>query len=303
MDISDHFFDLPDGRIHYLDLGSGKPQIHFLHANGFCAGTYLPLLKHLANEFHIIASDIRGHGDSEFPNFRKVRHWRTMTQDLKMLIGQRMSFPIVGIGHSLGASITAMTAALYPHLFSAIILTDPVIFPTKRLWMIGMMRMLGMISLVPLARGARRRKRIFTDKQEALNRFNSGRGIFKSWTEDFVHSYLECALAIEDDETARLKCHPEIEAQFYETVPLNIWQYVRRIRCPILVLRGEHSDTFLKDAAARMKKALPQCRMETVADTGHFLLMEKPDICSKLMSEFIRECFIDKNISIELKSD
>lgn len=288
MDIVENFLALQDGRIHYLELGKRGQQIHFLHANGFCAGTYVPLLKHLAKEFHIIASDVRGHGDSEFPNFKKVRHWQTMTQDLKTLIGQRMSFPIIGIGHSLGATLTAMTAALYPHLFSAVILTDPVIFPSKLLWMIGMMRMLGLISLTPLARGARRRKKIFANKQEALKRFISGRGIFKSWTEEFVHSYLDCALAVEEDETAILKCNPEIEAQFYETVPLNIWQYVRKIRCPIMVLRGEYSDTFLPDAAVRMKKAIPHCRMETVADTGHFLPMEKPEVCTKLMSEFLR---------------
>lgn len=288
MDISENFLTLPGGRIHYLEWGKGGQQIHFLHANGFCAGTYLPLLKHLAKEFHIIASDIRGHGDSEFPNFKKVGHWQTMTHDLKMLIEQRMSFPIIGIGHSLGATLTAMAAALYPHLFSAVILTDPVIFPSKLLWMIGMMRMLGLIGFIPLARGARRRKRIFPNKQEALKRFISGRGIFKSWTEEFVHSYLDCALAIEENETASLKCNPEIEAQFYETVPLNIWQYIRKIRCPILVIRGEYSDTFLAEAAIRMKKSVPHCKMETVEDTGHFLPMEKPEVCAGLISEFIQ---------------
>ncbi len=50
------FVDTPNGKLHYLDWRGPDPQIHFLHANGFCAGTYSPFIKHLVNEFHIFAA-------------------------------------------------------------------------------------------------------------------------------------------------------------------------------------------------------------------------------------------------------
>ena len=59
-----------------------------------------------------------------------------------------MSPPIVGIGHSLGAVTTYMAAATYPRLFSAIILIDPPIFPRRMLWLIAVMKWLGLAGTV-----------------------------------------------------------------------------------------------------------------------------------------------------------
>ncbi|MCP4623469.1 MAG: hypothetical protein GY850_08030 [bacterium] len=67
--------DTPDGNIHYLDWGGDGIQVHMLHANGFCAGTYSPFIKHLTDGLHIFASDLRGHGDSAQPNLKRVDNW------------------------------------------------------------------------------------------------------------------------------------------------------------------------------------------------------------------------------------
>jgi len=61
----ENFINTPDGKIHYLDWGGSGPQVHLLHANGFCAGTYSPFVKHLVDDLHVVASDIRGHGGTE----------------------------------------------------------------------------------------------------------------------------------------------------------------------------------------------------------------------------------------------
>ncbi|MEE4604660.1 MAG: alpha/beta hydrolase, partial [Desulfobacteraceae bacterium] len=217
MEPTENYLDTPGGRIHYLDWGGSGPQAHLLHANGFCAGTYSPFVKYLLDDLHIIASDVRGHGGSDLPDIHRVHHWNIFADDLKTLIDQTMSPPIVGIGHSLGAVTTYMAAATYPRLFSAIILIDPPIFPRRMLWLIAVMKWLGLAGNIPLARGARRRKKTFQGKKEALKRFASGRGIFKTWSQEFVEAYLECGLLEKDSETAILKCDPELEAQIFES--------------------------------------------------------------------------------------
>ncbi|MGB5420860.1 MAG: alpha/beta hydrolase, partial [Desulfobacterales bacterium] len=68
------FVETPEGGLHHLDWGGGGPQIHFLHANGFCAGTYTPFLRYLVADFHVFASDVRGHGGSTFSGARRIRH-------------------------------------------------------------------------------------------------------------------------------------------------------------------------------------------------------------------------------------
>jgi pimeloyl-ACP methyl ester carboxylesterase len=70
------FIEVPGGRLHYLDWGGGGPQAHFLHGNGFCAGTYAPFIQHLIPDLHVIASDARGHGGSDFAGIQPIRNWR-----------------------------------------------------------------------------------------------------------------------------------------------------------------------------------------------------------------------------------
>ncbi len=276
----------PDGNIHYLDWGGDGPEAHFLHANGFCAGTYTPLISLLKSQLHVIASDVRGHGDTETKVTPPLHHWRVFAEDLKEVIESVMTPPIIGMGHSLGAVSTYIAAALHPHLFSIIILIDPVFLPKRILRLLSVLKFFGMTGKIPLAKGARRRRKMFAGKQQALERFTSGKGIFKRWSPEFIEAYLECGLLEKDEETAVLKCDPELEAQIFETVPRDVWSYAPSIECPVLVIRGEHSDAFTLESAERLSLLIKKCRIETIAHSGHFVPMEQPQACAALISDF-----------------
>jgi pimeloyl-ACP methyl ester carboxylesterase len=284
---TEHYLNLSDGRIHYLDWGGRGLPAHFLHGNGFCAGTYTPFIRYLVDDLHILASDVRGHGGSDQPGVDRIRHWDIFAEDLKNLIEQKMPAPVVGMGHSLGAVTTYIAAATYPHLFSAIILIDPVILPHRRLWLLAVLRLLGLRGILPLAKMARRRRREFKGKQEALRLFAAGRGIFKNWSKEFVHAYLECGLLEKDEKTAVLNCDPELEAQIFESIPLNVWRYAKKIRCPVLAVRGELSDIFAADVAQQLKNSIADYELQTVPRTGHFPSMEKPKECAHLILDFV----------------
>lgn len=283
----ENYLDTPDGKIHYLDWGGSGPQVHLLHANGFCAGTYSPFVRHLIDDLHIVASDLRGHGDSDQPNLKRVYNWHIFADDLKILIEQTMSPPIIGMGHSLGAVTTYIAAAKYPRLFSAIILIDPSILPRRRLWWFAALKMIGLAGNRQLAQSARRRRKTFQGKSEALKRFTSGHGIFKSWSKEFIEAYLECGLLEKDSETAVLKCDPELEAQIFESVPHDVWRYAKKISCPVLAIRGEHSDVFTADSAGRLKHIISDYELATIPDAGHFVPMGKPEQCARVITEFI----------------
>ena len=285
---AERFLERPEGRIHYLDWGGDGLQAHFLHGNGFCAGTYTPFIQYLVDDLHILASDVRGHGSSDQPMVERVRHWDIFAEDLKILIEQKMSPPVIGIGHSLGAVTTYIAAAQYPHLFSGIVLIDPVILPRRLLWLIAVLNLLGLRGIIPLAKMARRRRRVFKGKQEALRLFAAGRGIFKNWSKEFVHAYLECGLLEKDEKTAILICDPELEAQIFESIPLNVWRYAKRVKCPMLAIRGELSDIFFADAAERLKGIISDYELQTIPHSGHFPPMEKPQESANLILDFIR---------------
>jgi len=288
MEPSEGYINVPGGRLHYLDWGGSGPQAHFLHGNGFCAGTYTPFIKLLAGDLRVIASDARGHGGSNFDGIKPLRSWRVFAEDLKAVVERTSRPPIIGMGHSLGAVATCMAAAAFPRLFNMVVLVDPVFLMPRRLAMIGLMRALGLQRHLPLARIARRRRRTFRSKADALRRLLSGRGIFKAWSPEFVEAYLECGLLEKDSETAVLTCDPELEARIFESIPLNVWGYVKRLRCPVLAIRGRQSDVFLPGAADRLKRMAADCEVATIAGTGHFPMMEKPVECAEVIRGFLR---------------
>ena len=292
MEPEERFVPGTRGRLHFLDWGGDGPVAHLLHANGFCAGTYSPFVANLCPALHVTASDIRGHGDSAAIEADRIVHWNVFAEDLKETVEGIMAPPVIGMGHSLGAVATYMAGATYPDLFSALVLMDPVVLPRRLLWAIWLMKKLGLAAAIPLARGARRRRRTFRDRKEAFARFAAGRGIFKSWSPEFIDAYLECGLLEKDDTTAVLKCDPETEARIFESVPLDIWDYADRIRCPVLLVRGNFSEAFAPGPARELARKISGCRLATIDGAGHFIPMEKPRELAGIILDFLEDCHV-----------
>lgn len=289
---TDGFISTPEGQIHYLDWGGSGRPVHFLHGNGFCAGTYTPFLNFLTADFRIYASDVRGHGQSNFHGLRRIHHWEIFADDLKDVVENVMVPPVTGIGHSLGAVTTFIAAAKYPDLFNGLVLIDPVIFTRSRLWFIAAMKTLGLQGNLPLVRSTRKRMRVFTNKQSAFKRWTAGKGIFKSWSTEFILAYLECGLLEKDEDTAILKCDPELEAQIFESVPLNIWSFAKRICCPVLAVKGASSDAFVSSAARRLKTMIQDFELVDIPQSGHFVPMEQPQACACEIIAFLNRLSI-----------
>jgi N-formylmaleamate deformylase len=110
-------------RLHYWRAGGrGKRPIVLVHGfsdNGLC---WTPVARELESDFDVIMPDMLGHGLSSRagPGLRI-----DMAANLASLIrGLGLSGPIL-VGHSMGAMISARTAAAYPGIASALALEDP----------------------------------------------------------------------------------------------------------------------------------------------------------------------------------
>jgi pimeloyl-ACP methyl ester carboxylesterase len=86
-----------------------------------------------------------------------------------------------------------------------------------------------------------------------------------------------------------LKCDPELEAQIFESVPLNVWSHLKRIPCPVLVIRGEASDTFSRPAAEGIKAVRPESELREIPRSGHFVPMEQPQACDRVILKFLQK--------------
>ncbi|MEN3111459.1 alpha/beta fold hydrolase [Uliginosibacterium paludis] len=79
----------------------------------------------------------------------------------------------------------------------------------------------------------------------------------------------------------------EVMRATVDTMDANLWPLWDRIRCPVLVLRGEHSDLLSSATLAEMTQRGPGARTVVIPDTGHApMLMKAGEIA--LVSDFLK---------------
>jgi pimeloyl-ACP methyl ester carboxylesterase len=284
----ENFINTDQGSFHYHVLGESENQVHFCHGNSLSAGTYRPFLEKLcSHDFKVYASDIRGHGFSTKKNTGQIKNWDIFIKDLGQVVSSITKPPVIGMGHSIGGYFTYAAAALYPHLFSKVILLDPIIFPLNIIWFAALLRKTGQAGKLPLPKMTRGKKSEFLSRQEAWVHY-SKKGMFKSWKPEYVQAYVETAIKKNKEAKYELCCNPEFEAQIYEFVPFNTWQHAGKIKVPVMVIRAERSDLFYRKAGIRLTKKIKDCTFIELKNRGHFLMMEDPDKIIDTILPFIQ---------------
>jgi len=108
-------------RLHYVDWGnSGAPPMILLHGGQDHCRNWDWVAQRLRHEWHIIAPDLRGHGDSQWSATGSY----TMSgyiYDLTQLIDQQRLAPVTIIAHSLGGNIALRYAGVYPEKVKALV--------------------------------------------------------------------------------------------------------------------------------------------------------------------------------------
>ncbi|HJQ59161.1 MAG TPA: alpha/beta hydrolase [Vineibacter sp.] len=266
--------------------GEGPPDLVFLHATGFNALTYRPILAAIGRRFRVVAIDQRGHGGSPLAaRPERFRDWTDYVDDL-VTLGARLwgdAPPPVVAGHSMGASVALMTAARRPDLADRLVLLDPVMLASRlRLLSLWLLPLRTRIRRMPIARSAARRRPRFATRAEALASYR-GRGAFTTWWPGFLESYVEAGLVDSDAGDVTLACDPLWEATTFATQRSDIAKAFGRLKCPALMLCGSR-DSAVGVSPTRLQVLKPDLRIETVTGTTHFLPMEVPDlVCERLI--------------------
>jgi pimeloyl-ACP methyl ester carboxylesterase len=261
---------LGSGALSCLDWGGAHARdLIFSHANGFNAQTYTSLLAPLADEFRVLACDLRGHGRSSPPATPELaKDWAIFSEDLEALITEATIGPVVLAGHSLGATASLMAAALPGTRVHAVVLAEPVLLPRVTSGTRGPAN--------SLAQMAAQRRRNFTSFDSALDYFRN-RGIFARWPEQVVADYLAGGLVETAEGDLRLACSPEWESAIFSDPPLGIAGIVQNVACPLTILRGSVASTATEQEVAEILRLKPDTRVVTVEGASHFLPIEEPE--------------------------
>jgi pimeloyl-ACP methyl ester carboxylesterase len=267
----------PAGPVSAIQGGAGpssRPRLHFAHATGMNAQVYARLLAPLADDFAVTASDARGHG---FTGLSKdpaaLTSWDEFAADLDALLDViDADARWILAGHSMGAAVSLLAAALRPDRVAGLVLIDPALLPFD----VAALVRGGQAVPNPMADQAARRRGLFPSRADARAAYQ-GRGVFRSWAEDDLDAYLAGGM-VDSAQGAELACAPVFESATFRAVSPNIEPALRGISCPFILLAGEHGSTVQASELAAFA-AHPACLSATrIAGTTHFLPLERPEL-------------------------
>jgi pimeloyl-ACP methyl ester carboxylesterase len=220
-------------RLHYVDWGNPEaPPLLLVHGGRDHCRNWDWVANALRQEWHILAPDLRGHGDSQWSldgNYTIAGY----IYDLAQLIYQQQLAPVTIIAHSLGGVIALRYAGIYPSFVR---------------------RLVAIEGLGASPRPIAERMQSWIDEQRGLSgrlprRYASLEDAFHRMQEENRHLSPEQALHLtqhgvnqNEDGTYSWKFDNYVRAdQPYEMTQADVQELCRRIECPTLLVYGRES--------------------------------------------------------------
>ena len=101
-------------RLHYVDWGNeGAPPMLMVHGGRDHCRNWDWVAEAFRDDYHIIAPDLRGHGDSQWA-IGGTYGLLDFVVDIAQLVHQKKLAPVTILAHSLGGNISLHYAGLYP---------------------------------------------------------------------------------------------------------------------------------------------------------------------------------------------
>lgn len=267
----------------------------------------------------VLNEKTQGDDPSFYDHARDILHMTNVFREY-------MPSPLVGIGHSIGATTLIELAHIHPRLFSSLVLTDPIVGPE--------MKALGVV----LVHSSNRRPDLWESREEAEKAFRSAKPL-RSWDPRVLDLWLQHGLretptmlypapgkitlrmskAHEAWNIARpyfdgppsgslehslIKYPDSIDGMvgsdtFYRPETMSAWTYLPQIRASVLYLCPEkgplRSAKSIEEKVARTGSGAGgsggekygRTSKEILEGAGHLAPFEKPGECAKKTAEWL----------------
>tara|TARA_B100000902_G_scaffold246529_1_gene233335 strand:- start:1710 stop:2600 length:891 start_codon:yes stop_codon:yes gene_type:complete len=247
------------------DYGGTGPDVLFCHATGFHGRYWDPICSRMIKNFRCVTIDLRGHGNSSVPD-EITMDWTGMAEDVLATVNHLNLASPFAVGHSMGGSSILLAEQMRPKTFKAAWLFEPIV--------------IGGEAITPemskggsLAISARKRKEIFSSREEAFERYAS-RPPFSTVNEESLWSYVNYGFRDHKDGVI-LKCRGEMEAQVFENSVTTIFDALYLVDLPVTVAAsGDQEGPAI--IAPQVVSQLPKGNLELYSDLTHFAPMEDP---------------------------
>src|SRR5919202_4822868 len=118
------FYSVDGLRLRYLEWGeSGSDPMVLIHGFSSTAEAWARVGEVLGAEYHVIAPDLRGHGESGWDPQERYSDDQ-FAADVHTLVQQLGLRPFTLIGHSMGGAVAFTYAATYPEDVQRLVIED-----------------------------------------------------------------------------------------------------------------------------------------------------------------------------------
>lgn len=276
------YFQSQGLKLHFTDWGNvSAPALLLVHGGLDHSRNWDYLAQALAADFHVVAPDLRGHGDSGWAtgsSYSLADH----VYDLTSLVKSEGFDKVAVVGHSMGGMVSLTYAGAFPERVSKLVVLDGVTnFPARRPkpaevriadWAGDLDKLaLRKIHRYPtVADGADR----IVGRNPRLTRAQA------------MHLATH-GMKRNDDGSFSWKYDPYLRARAPYRLSLDdntgLWS---RIACPTLLVAA--SDSFLPDPEkAGVMSHFKHAELAKVAGAGHWLQHDRPDEVLGLIQRFL----------------
>jgi esterase len=247
----DHFIEVNGLRLHYLEWGSpAKPAFIMLHGISRVAHQFDHIAPHFADRYHVIAIDMRGHGDSGWsPEGAYVVE--DYAKDLEAFIDKLDLHEVTLLGNSTGGRVVQVYAGLHPDRVARLIVED-----------VGPERTNEISSAFTRQVENEANGWASEDELVAFLKKSNART-----PEPILRTYAHYASKQRDDGRIVWKRDPNLANGF---VPTELWRFVSQIQCPTIYIIGGASRIVPPETRQKLKETLPNVQVVVMPGLGHY---------------------------------
>lgn len=249
--------------VNYAEGYDNGPPLLFIHGLGGRWSVWQSIMDQFAENWHVYAIDLRGHGDSgRVPGGYGFADYSTeVVEFLQTVIAE----PTFVIGHSLGAITAVDTCAKVPEFVAAATLEDPPLYIKPEPYFQGSFDLRN--KNLSVEDTADELRKVEPDSSEEQIKFNA---------------------------VSLTKCDPEIWGRLISLVKGDPWDpdsVLSSATSPILLLRGSPDlySALSDEEAHQASKMLPNGRVTQWDDVGHGMHTPQPERFVKQVTDFFAE--------------
>lgn len=273
-------------RLHYVDWGNpSAPPLVLVHGGRDHCRNWDWVAERLHDRYHIIAPDLRGHGDSEWNHGGTYRS-ADYLYDLAQLLRHADLGPVRLVGHSLGGSIVLRFAGLYPEQVTKLVAIEglgpapPLVekrraVPAHERLARWMEELRGLSGRLP---------RRYAGLDEAVARMQEAN---RHLSPEQARHLTVHGMHRNEDGSYSWKFDNYVRADPpFGMLPEHIWALWERITCPTLLIRGAESWASDPVVDGRIKH-FRNARLENVDGAGHWVQHDRLEAFLGLVEPFL----------------